>query len=276
MRKAALSAAGLALFCLNSVAQAQSIAVAVNGERVRFPYAQPTQVAGRVMVPLRGVLERLGADRIDWRPARQEVFVSGVGGDIILRIGDRTAEVDGRRVLLDVPPLIMSRTTMVPLRFVSENLGARVDWLPETQTVYIATPTDRVAGSRERLPADDADQPIIRERPIPRNRTNRQRPAREERVRSAYLADLFPRHGAMVNDPRPEIFAQFRRNASIDYNSVQLRLNGKDVTRDAQVTAEGVRYLPLDDVRRGRNDVELSFRDTRGLRTSQQWHFFAP
>jgi len=285
MQKAIWGAAGLALLCAGSVAQAESIAVEVNGERVQFPYAQPTQVAGRVMVPLRGVLERLGASRIDWRAVQQEVFVSGVGGDIILRIGDRTASVQGRRVMLDVPPLIIRQTTMVPLRFVSENLGARVDWLPSTQTVYIATPNDRVAGSRENLPPRVSDT-TNRERPVPRTRSHsnqdrtaqqgQDRTGREERVQSAYLLDLYPRNAAMVNEPRPEIFAQFRRNASIDFNTVRLIVNGRDVTQDSQITAEGVRFQPPEDVRRGRNDIELTFQDTRGVKTSQEWHFFAP
>src|SRR5258707_891826 len=137
------------------LAQAAPITVQVNGESVNFPYAQPAQVAGRVMIPLRGVLERLGADRIDWRPLRQEVFVSGAGRNILLRIGDRNAQVDGRQVSLDVPPMIIQGTTMVPLRFLSENMRARVDWLEQAQTVYIATPSGRVAGSREQFPAEE-------------------------------------------------------------------------------------------------------------------------
>jgi hypothetical protein len=48
------------------------------------------------------------------------------------------------------------------------------------------------------------------------------------------------------------------------------------VTRDAQITADGIRYLPLDDLRQGRNEVRLTFRDTRGVETSQEWYFIAP
>jgi hypothetical protein len=38
------------------------------------------------MIPLRGVLERLGAERIDWRPADQEVVVSAAGREMHLHI----------------------------------------------------------------------------------------------------------------------------------------------------------------------------------------------
>src|SRR6266566_2414967 len=136
MRTGVGCAATAALLIAASSAHAARIDVQVNGERVNFPYAQPAEIAGRVMIPLRGVLERLGADRIDWRPQQQQVFVSGSHGDLQLRIGERMAQVNGRQVPLDVPPLILQNTTMVPLRFVSENLGARVDWLPGNQTVY--------------------------------------------------------------------------------------------------------------------------------------------
>jgi len=278
MRKAILGA-GAALLMLAANAHAGPIAVQVNGEPVNFPYAQPTQIAGRVMIPLRGVLERLGADRIDWRPQRQEVVVAGSHGDLQLRIGERMAQVNGRQVPLDVPPLILQNTTMVPLRFVSENLGARVDWLPGNQTVYIATPNERVAGSRERIP-----DRTVRVRPLPRDRdvSVPERPEARDRVdestrlRSAYLTGLFPRQGSMVNEPRPEIFAQFRPGAAVDFNTVRLSLNGRDVTRDTQITTEGVRFLPLEDVRRGRNDVRLTFQDTRGVVTTQEWNFSAP
>jgi len=282
MRKAMLSA-GAALLMLVGNALAGPIAVQVNGEPVSFPYAQPTQIAGRVMIPLRGVLERLGAARIDWRPQQQQVFVSGSHGDLQLRIGERMAQVNGRQVPLDVPPLILQNTTMVPLRFVSENLGARVDWLPGNQTVYIATPNERVAGSRERIPDRIPDR-TVQVRPLPRDRQVivRERPATRDqvdqttRLRSADLTGLFPRQASTVSDLRPEIFAQFRRGAAIDFNTVNLSLNGRDVTRDAEITTEGVRFRPLEDVRRGRNDVRLSFHDTRGVTTTQDWYFFAP
>jgi hypothetical protein len=279
MIRGTLVAAGAALALSAGVAGAEPIRVVVNGTPVHFDTAQPTQVAGRVMIPLRGVLEQVGARRIEWRPGRQEVLVAAPSGRMRLQIGNRTAIVDEQPVMLDVPPMILQNTTMVPLRFVSENLGARVDWLANTQTVYIATGTERVAGSRERLPADrleprydgrDRDG-VIRERP-----RRREPITREPQPRSSYVTALYPRPGATVNDARTEIFARFRAQAPIEFNSVRLTVNGDDVTRDAQITADGVRFLPVDDLREGRNEVRLSFRDTRGVETSQEWYFIAP
>jgi hypothetical protein len=276
--KAVFPAAAVVALLIAGSAQAAPIDVQVNGERVDFPYAQPTEVAGRVMIPLRGVLDRLGADRVDWRPARQEVIVAAPSGDMRLRIGDRMAVVDGRDVPLDVPPMILRGTTMVPLRFISENLGARVDWLPDQQTVYIATPGQRVAGYRSRISSEERTTREERYSADERDDTPREPlpPRRTPVVRAADVVGLFPRQGATVDDPRSEIYARFRPNAPVDFNSVRLFVNGRNVTRDAEITAEGVRFDPIDDLPRGRNDVRLTFRDPRGVLSSRQWSFFTP
>jgi hypothetical protein len=45
---------------------------------------------------------------------------------IKLQIGNKIAYVDGNELTLDVPPQIINRRTMVPVRFISEGLGAEV------------------------------------------------------------------------------------------------------------------------------------------------------
>jgi len=50
---------------------------------------------------------------------------------IVLTIGSPVAFVEGRQVTLDVPPQIVDGRTLVPLRFVSQALGRRVDWEPK-------------------------------------------------------------------------------------------------------------------------------------------------
>ncbi len=54
-----------------------------------------------------------------------------------MQIGNKTAYVDGVPVSLDVPPQIINGRTLVPIRFVSENLGAEVGWDSNTKTVTI-------------------------------------------------------------------------------------------------------------------------------------------
>jgi hypothetical protein len=58
---------------------------------------------------------------------------------VVLTVGLRQATVDGRAVMLDVPASIIGGRTMVPLRFVSEAMGARVDWNNASRTVAITS-----------------------------------------------------------------------------------------------------------------------------------------
>ncbi len=120
-------------------AQADNIAVRVNGDRVYFHGTQPRQINGRVMVPLRGVLEQLGAN-VEWNASADTVVATRGNTEINLPIGSRFATVNGREVRLDVPAMTLGGSTMVPLRFVSESLGANVVWLSQTQTVMIDSP----------------------------------------------------------------------------------------------------------------------------------------
>ena len=81
---------------------AQSVNVAINGAPVRFTGTQPMVVRGRVLVPLRGVLEQMGAF-VGWDPVTRTVLAQKSGTDVQLPIGSRAATVNGRTVTLDVP-----------------------------------------------------------------------------------------------------------------------------------------------------------------------------
>src|SRR5579862_1286357 len=102
--------------------KAQDINVNINGNPVSFAGMGPVMVNGRVLVPIRGVLENLGAD-VGWSEETQTVLASHNGMDIKLRIGDHRAMVNGRPVFLDSPAREIAGHTMVPLRFLSEALG---------------------------------------------------------------------------------------------------------------------------------------------------------
>lgn len=146
-------------------AHAQDIHVFVDGDRVHFDEVGPQQMDGRVLVPVRGVLEMLGAN-VDWNPDTQRVTANNGDIDIVLHIGERRARVNNRDVMLDVPAQTIGGHTMVPLRFLSESLGAKVRWDGSERTVFIMTPD---AGRRFRAHRDndmprDPDQNRDRDR----------------------------------------------------------------------------------------------------------------
>jgi len=89
-----------------------------------------------VLVPLRAIFEALGA-RVEWDQATKTVMAITRRNFLQLRVGRKTAFLNGNEIDLDVPANIMRGRTMVPVRFVSEALGARVDWQAKSRTVVI-------------------------------------------------------------------------------------------------------------------------------------------
>lgn len=63
---------------------------------------------------------------------------------IILQINSQTAYIKGRPFLLDACPFIENGVTMVPLRFISQSLGARVEWLPAERKILVVAPETTV------------------------------------------------------------------------------------------------------------------------------------
>lgn len=100
----------------------------------------PIVVNSRVLVPLRGIFERLGAG-VRWDQNTRTVIAMRGTTTVEVMIGRLTARVNDRIVPLDVPAMIVAARTLVPLRFISEALGARVEWVEETRTVRITSIT---------------------------------------------------------------------------------------------------------------------------------------
>ena len=106
----------------------------------------PTIVEGRTLLPIRWVAEPLGAD-VGWDGKERKVIVSLNDTTIELWIGKPTARVNGIEKPIDpnnpkVVPMILNGRTMLPVRFVAENLGADVLWDGTTKTVTIIYPKE--------------------------------------------------------------------------------------------------------------------------------------
>lgn len=115
--------------------QQSPITILLNGEKLSFD-VEPYIKEGRTLVPFRGILEALGAEVI-WNPDERSVTTKSKTTEIYLKIGSNETLVNGNKVIIDVPAEITNSRTFVPLRFVSENLGALVLWDGNTRTVSI-------------------------------------------------------------------------------------------------------------------------------------------
>jgi len=106
----------------------------------------PQIIEGRTLLPIRWVAEPLGAS-IGWDANEKKVTVSLKDTIIELWIGKNIARVNGVDTPIDpnnpkVVPMIIQGRTMLPVRFVAENLGCKVDWDANTKTVTITYPKD--------------------------------------------------------------------------------------------------------------------------------------
>jgi len=78
----------------------------------------------------------MGAE-VTYNDATKQVLIAKDDTEILLTIGSQEAYVNGEKIMLDVPAMIIEGRTMVPLRFISESMNATVEWDGEAQIVYI-------------------------------------------------------------------------------------------------------------------------------------------
>lgn len=76
----------------------------------------------------------VAAGNVQSKPSNP-VQISTAGRVIVLTIDSGTAVVNGQNVSLDQPAVLVSGRTMLPFRFITENMRAEVGWDPETQMV---------------------------------------------------------------------------------------------------------------------------------------------
>ncbi|WP_369011777.1 copper amine oxidase N-terminal domain-containing protein [Acetivibrio thermocellus] len=113
------------------------IRVVVNGTKINFPDAEPfIDENSRTQVPIRFVGEALGAN-VSWDGNTKKVTITLNGKKVVLQIGNKNYEVNGQQKQMDTVALLKESRTFVPVRFVSEALGATVKWNANIRTVYI-------------------------------------------------------------------------------------------------------------------------------------------
>lgn len=109
--------------------------VIVNGKLVVFADQGPAIVDERTLVPVRGVFEKMGFV-IDWDKSGTATLEDA---DNIIQItaNDDKMYVNGEAIALEVPARIMNERMMLPLRAISESVGAKVQWYQTTGTATI-------------------------------------------------------------------------------------------------------------------------------------------
>ena len=127
----------------------KSVSVFVDNRTVYFEDQEPVIEDSRTLVPLRGVLEAMDA-KVEWNEENRRVTINSYDNRtrLILTIDNpeirklnfiTVTDTDLTTVTTDVAPKIINDRTMIPLRVISENMDADVDWNPESYIVDIKT-----------------------------------------------------------------------------------------------------------------------------------------
>ncbi|MCR8658947.1 copper amine oxidase N-terminal domain-containing protein [Paenibacillus endoradicis] len=125
------------VFGATSVFAQDNIRVFINGKLLNLPI-DPVIEKGTTLVPMRSIFESLGVT-VNWDKTTQTVSGKYKGGEIKLTIGKSVAYVNGKTVSLAVPAKVIKGNTVVPLRFVAESLGSKVEWRASVNSVLIST-----------------------------------------------------------------------------------------------------------------------------------------
>lgn len=124
-------------------AAVQAVQITLNGAALESDVPAFIR-GGRTMIPVRLITEKMGAS-VQWFADTNEVAITLGEATVRLKIGSAQAQVNGKtETMYDGIPAMVAKyngveRTMVPLRFVSEQLGAQVGWDQESYTASIST-----------------------------------------------------------------------------------------------------------------------------------------
>ena len=114
----------------------KEISVKVNGNTIKF-LVNPINENGRVLVPVREILESLGA-KLSYDEKTKKVTATLGKDTIVMTLGSSNTTKNGKALpKLDVPAKSINGRTMVPVRFIAESFGAKVDYDASTLTVTV-------------------------------------------------------------------------------------------------------------------------------------------
>jgi len=115
--------------CLPAAEVGDGVTVLLDGRPLTFADVGPfiARTTGQALVPVRALATALGGT-VEWEAESRTARIVVGDRSIVVTPGGSAALVDGRAVVLTQPAVLWKGRTLVPLRFVVEALGARVDW----------------------------------------------------------------------------------------------------------------------------------------------------
>ncbi|CAK7045018.1 stalk domain-containing protein [Tissierella sp.] len=114
----------------------------------------PVIKEGRTLIPVRALTQGFGAE-VEWKSEEKKVTITKGDKEIVLYLDNKTATVNGEKVELEVPSTAYNNRTYVPLRFIIENLGLKIDYDEDTGLIEIDDEDDKDIDNKDN--DDDVD-----------------------------------------------------------------------------------------------------------------------
>jgi|GEM_PF-3275432 len=137
---------------------ADDIGIVVDGKQIASDVS-PQVISERTLVPVRFVAEALGAT-VNWVSDKKMVIINKDSTNITLFLDSLNANKNGQTLQLDVPATALNDRTLVPLRFISENLGCSVEWDGVNNAVIINSVKSGQAGGQDSTASNTSESTV--------------------------------------------------------------------------------------------------------------------
>jgi Copper amine oxidase N-terminal domain len=233
-------------------AAASAPSIVVDGSQLRTDV--PALVENdRVLVPLRGVFEQLGA-AVSYDAGSQTASASLGSRSVRVTVGASTAYVNGKPYDLDVGAREFAGRVMIPLRFVAQSLGASVDYDASSDTIAI------VSGQQQgNFAAMTSGPPMA---------------VASHMGQGPSIEDERPDSGTITGSEYPSIYARFDGGSSaVDPSTVRVTVDGADVTGSSTISSAYVDYTPTSPLLTGQHTVSITGAADDGAPLDTSWSF---
>ncbi|WP_161412057.1 N-acetylmuramoyl-L-alanine amidase family protein [Paenibacillus silvestris] len=114
----------------------KAIKLFLNEKRLVSSEVEPRIISGNTIVPVRIIVEEIGA-KVTWDEASKKVTIVKDDVNIQLVINSKTALIKGKKEVMEVAPIIDKGNTMLPLRFIGQQMGIEFTWDASTSSVHM-------------------------------------------------------------------------------------------------------------------------------------------
>ena len=128
-------------FCSHNVLAEKNITIIINNNTVEFPDQKPVIINDKTFMPVRIIAESLEAE-VEWAQETKTAIITKNSIKIKASIDNSTLILINNgietEIFMDVFPVLLNGRTMLPIRYIAENLGYKVDFYEEESDIIIS------------------------------------------------------------------------------------------------------------------------------------------